>query len=316
MYNPVDSLQEKLRAVAQQQKEHIAIVQRRRRTLQRMDRMLTARIDSLLKGYEQETLQRAREEAEYQQSVRHHSIKTISGIAVGAVLLSVFFLIIIGRDITRSNRYRRELEEARRRAEDLLATREKMMLAITHDFKAPLGSILGYADLLSRLTVDERQRFYLDNMKTSSEHLLKLVVDLLDFHRLDLHKAEINRVTFHPARLLEEIHVSFEPLTSAKGLELHCDIAPELESTYICDPLRLRQIINNLLSNAVKFTDEGSITMTARYEERRLVVAIADTGKGTDFPGVYPPSRCAGQRGLRTRFVYCAHACAVAGRND
>ena len=282
VYNPVDSLQEKLRAVAQQQKEHIAIVQRRRRTLQRMDRMLTARIDSLLKGYEQETLQRARKEAEYQQSVRHHSIKTISGIAVGAVLLSVFFLIIIGRDFTRSNRYRRELEEARRRAEDLLATREKMMLAITHDFKAPLGSIMGYADLLSRLTVDERQRFYLDNMKTSSEHLLKLVVDLLDFHRLDLHKAEINRVTFHPARLLEEIHVSFEPLTSAKGLELHCDIAPELESTYICDPLRLRQIINNLLSNAVKFTDEGSITMTARYEERRLVVAIADTGKGME----------------------------------
>ena len=282
VYNPVDSLQEKLRAVAQQQKEHIAIVQRRRRTLQRMDRMLTARIDSLLKGYEQETLQRARKEAEYQQSVRHHSIKTISGIAVGAVLLSVFFLIIIGRDITRSNRYRRELEEARRRAEDLLATREKMMLAITHDFKAPLGSIMGYADLLSRLTVDERQRFYLDNMKTSSEHLLKLVVDLLDFHRLDLHKAEINRVTFHPARLLEEIHVSFEPLTSAKGLELHCDIAPELESTYICDPLRLRQIINNLLSNAVKFTDEGGITMTARYEDRRLVVAIADTGKGME----------------------------------
>ena len=211
---------------------------------------------------------------------RRTSVKIISSIAVGAVLLSVFFLIIIGRDIARSNRYRRELEEARKRAEDLLAMREKMMLAITHDFKAPLGSIMGYADLLSRLTVDERQRFYLDNMKTSSEHLLKLVVDLLDFHRLDLHKAEINRVTFHPARLLEEIHVSFEPLTSAKGLELHCNIAPELEGTYISDPLRLRQIINNLLSNAVKFTDKGCVTMTACYENRRLVVAVADTGKG------------------------------------
>ena len=233
VYNPVDSLQEKLRAVAQQKKVSDSIVRRRRLTLQRMDKMLTARIDSLLKGYEQETLQRAREEADYRQSVRGHSVKIISSIAVGAVLLSVFFLIIIGRDIARSNRYRRELEEARKRAEDLLAMREKMMLAITHDFKAPLGSIMGYADLLSRLTVDERQRFYLDNMKTSSEHLLKLVVDLLDFHRLDLHKAEINRVTFHPARLLEEIHVSFEPLTSAKGLELHCNIAPELEGTYI-----------------------------------------------------------------------------------
>lgn len=90
IYNPVDSLQEKLRAVAQQKKESSAVVQRRRRTLQRMDKMLTARIDSLLKGYEQETLQRAREEAEYQQSVRRHSVKIISGIAVGAVLLSVF----------------------------------------------------------------------------------------------------------------------------------------------------------------------------------------------------------------------------------
>ena len=281
-YNPADSLHEKLRAVAQQKKAVNTVIQRRKRYLQRLDHMLTARIDSLLKDYETETLLRARTEAEYQQAVRRRSAKIISGIAVGAVLLSAFFLIIIGRDITRSNRYRRELEEARRRAEDLLAVREKLMLAITHDFKAPLGSIMGYADLLSRLTVDERQRFYLDNMKTSSEHLLKLVVDLLDFHRLDLNKAEINRVTFHPSRLHEEIHVSFEPLTAAKGLALHCDIAPELGGTYICDPLRLRQIINNLLSNAVKFTDQGSVTMTARYEDRRLVVAIADTGKGME----------------------------------
>ena len=281
-YNPADSLHEKLRAVAQQKKAVNTVIQRRKRYLQRLDHMLTARIDSLLKDYETETLLRARTEAEYQQAVRRRSAKIISGIAVGAVLLSAFFLIIIGRDITRSNRYRRELEEARRRAEDLLAVREKLMLAITHDFKAPLGSIMGYADLLSRLTVDERQRFYLDNMKTSSEHLLKLVVDLLDFHRLDLNKAEINRVTFHPSRLLEAIHVSFEPLTAAKGLALHCDIAPELGGTYICDPLRLRQIINNLLSNAVKFTDQGSVTMTARYEDRRLVVAIADTGKGME----------------------------------
>lgn len=282
VYNPADSLHEKIRAVAQQKKTGNIVVQRRKRNLQRLDHLLTARIDSLLKGYEQETLLRAREEAEYRQSVRRRSARIIGGIAIGAVLLSVFFLILIGRDVTHSNRYRRELEEARRRAEDLLATREKLMLAITHDFKAPLGSIIGYADLLARLTVDERQRFYLDNMKTSSEHLLKLVVDLLDFHRLDLNKAEINRVTFHPARLLEEIHVSFEPLTSAKGLALHCYISPELNSTYISDPLRLRQIINNLLSNAVKFTARGNVTLAARYEDRHLVVSVADTGKGME----------------------------------
>lgn len=291
-YNPVDSLHAKLRTVAKQKKATNSVVQRRKRTLQRLDHALTARIDSLLKGYEQETLLRAREEAEYQKAVRHRSATIISGIAAGAVVLSVIFLVMIWRDITRSNRYRRQLEEANRFAEELLASREKLMLAITHDFKAPLGSIMGYADLLSRLTVDERQRFYLDNMKTSSEHLLKLVTDLLDFHRLDLKKAEINRVTFHPSRLLEEIYVSFEPLTSAKGLSLKCDIDPELTGTFISDPLRLRQIVNNLLSNAVKFTSEGSITLTAcfvpkgdpAFSGNHLKLVVIDTGKGME-PG-------------------------------
>lgn len=291
-YNPVDSLHAKLRTVAQQRKATNSVMQRRKRTLQRLDHVLSARIDSLLKGYEQETLLRAREEAEYQKAVRHRSATIISGIAAGAVALSVIFLVMNWRDVTRSNRYRRQLEEANRFAEELLASREKLMLAITHDFKAPLGSIMGYADLLSRLTVDGRQRFYLDNMKTSSEHLLKLVTDLLDFHRLDLHKAEINRVTFHPARLLEEIYVSFEPLTSAKGLSLKCEIDPELKGTFISDPLRLRQIVNNLLSNAVKFTSEGGITLTASFVPKgdpafsgnHLKLSVIDTGKGME-PG-------------------------------
>lgn len=291
-YNPVDSLHAKLRTVAQQRKATNSVMQRRKRTLQRLDHVLSARIDSLLKGYEQETLLRAREEAEYQKAVRHRSATIISGIAAGAVALSVIFLVMIRRDVTRSNRYRRQLEEANRFAEELLASREKLMLAITHDFKAPLGSIMGYADLLSRLTVDGQQRFYLDNMKTSSEHLLKLVTDLLDFHRLDLHKAEINRVTFHPARLLEEIYVSFEPLTSAKGLSLKCEIDPELKGTFISDPLRLRQIVNNLLSNAVKFTSEGGITLTASFVPKgdsvfsgnHLKLSVIDTGKGME-PG-------------------------------
>ena len=245
-----------------------------------MNTQLTARMDSLIKQYEEEMTLRARQDAELQQEVRMRSARIIGGIAVGAVLLSAFFLILIMRDISRSNRYRQQLEVANKRAEDLLIAREKLMLAITHDFKAPLGSIMGYTELLSRLTEDERQRFYLDNMKSSSEHLLKLVSDLLDFHRLDLNKAEVNRVTFNPSQLFDEIYVSFEPLTAAKGLALQCHVAPELNGGYISDPLRLRQIVNNLLSNAVKFTQKGEISLTASYDSSKLTIAIADTGKG------------------------------------
>ena len=276
-----DSLQQKIRMATEEKRlQRRKTIRRTSTKYQRMNTQLTARMDSLIKQYEEEMTLRARQDAELQQEVRMRSARIIGGIAVGAVLLSAFFLILIMRDISRSNRYRQQLEVANKRAEDLLAVREKLMLAITHDFKAPLGSIMGYTELLSRLTEDERQRFYLDNMKSSSEHLLKLVSDLLDFHRLDLNKAEVNRVTFNPSQLFDEIYVSFEPLTAAKGLALQCHVAPELNGGYISDPLRLRQIVNNLLSNAVKFTQKGEISLTAGYDSSKLTIAIADTGKG------------------------------------
>ena len=276
-----DSLQQKIRMATEEKRlQRRKTIRRTSTKYQRMNTQLTARMDSLIKQYEEEMTLRARQDAELQQEVRMRSARIIGGIAVGAVLLSAFFLILIMRDISRSNRYRRQLEVANKRAEDLLVAREKLMLAITHDFKAPLGSIMGYTELLSRLTEDERQRFYLDNMKSSSEHLLKLVSDLLDFHRLDLNKAEVNRVTFNPSQLFDEIYVSFEPLTAAKGLALQCHVAPELNGGYISDPLRLRQIVNNLLSNAVKFTQKGEVSLTAGYDSSKLTIAIADTGKG------------------------------------
>ena len=276
-----DSLQQKIRMATEEKRlQRKKTIRRTSTKYQRMNTQLTARMDSLIKQYEEEMTLRARQDAELQQEVRMRSARIIGGIAVGAVLLSAFFLILIMRDISRSNRYRQQLEVANKRAEDLLVAREKLMLAITHDFKAPLGSIMGYTELLSRLTEDERQRFYLDNMKSSSEHLLKLVSDLLDFHRLDLNKTEVNRVTFNPSQLFDEIYVSFEPLTAAKGLALQCHVAPELNGRYISDPLRLRQIVNNLLSNAVKFTQKGEISLTASYDSSKLTIAIADTGKG------------------------------------
>lgn len=306
-----DSLQHKIRMATEEKRlQRRRTIRRTSTRYQRMNTQLTARMDSLIKGYEEKMTERARQDAALQQEVRMRSASIIAGIAIGAVFLSAFFLILIMRDITRSNRYRSQLEEANKRAEDLLVAREKLMLAITHDFKAPLGSIMGYTELLSRLTEDERQRFYLDNMKSSSEHLLKLVSDLLDFHRLDLNKAEVNRIVFNPSQLFEEIRVCFEPLTAAKGLVLQCHIAPELSEKYISDPLRIQQIVNNLLSNAVKFTQQGEITLSVSYDARADHCGLGYRKRhgvrrsGTYFSGIYPPSRCAGRRRIRAGIVY------------
>lgn len=130
-------------------------------------------------------------------------------IAIAAFILVLVFSVVIARDITRNNHYRKELEKAKLYAENLLVAREKLMLTITHDIKAPAGSIIGYIDLLIRLVNDKRQQFYLSNMKSSAQHLLALVTSLLDYHRLEAGKMDLHPVTFNPHELLTNIYNSF-----------------------------------------------------------------------------------------------------------
>lgn len=122
---------------------------------------------------------------------------------------------------------------------------------------------MGYIDLLSRLTSDKRQELYLQNMKSSSEHLLALVNSLLDFYRLDANKMEVDAVAFNPAQLFETIRAGFAAAAAAKGLELRLELAPGTDREVAGDAFRIRQIADNLLSNALKFTDEGFVTLRA-----------------------------------------------------
>lgn len=279
--NPVDSLHEKIRMATQQKRErNRTAVQYNTARIRKMSKELTDRMDSLIKGYEEEVLLYARQEADHQQYIRQRSTRIIGRIAVGAILFTAFLILLIWRDITRSNRYRKALEEARKQAEELLQVREKLMLAITHDFKAPLSSIIGYVELMTQLPLDSRQHFYMDNIAHSSSHLLKLVNDLLDFHRLDLHKAEVNRVAFNPHQQLKEIYTCFQPIADMKGLVLYDDIDVQLNGRFISDPLRIQQVVNNLLSNAIKFTSVGSVTLGATYKDSTLKITVVDTGKG------------------------------------
>lgn len=212
--------------------------------------------------------------------VKRRASLILGGIAATAIVLMLLFVWILWRDINRSNRYKRELEEANRSNEALLAAREKLMLTITHDIKAPLSSIMGYIDLLVRLTGEKRQGLYLRNMKASADHLLSLVGNLLDFYRLDANKVEINEVAFNPGELFAQIGAGFAPVAAAKGIGLQTRIDPSAECEVAGDPFRIRQITDNLLSNALKFTDRGSVTIAAELHEGNLIFSVKDTGRG------------------------------------
>ena len=242
--------------------------------------LVNTKIYRLIMDFEAEDTEFLMRRIEQTEAFRRRSSRVLGGVAIGAVVLMLLFVGMLWRDISRSNRYRRELEQANRDKEALLAAREKLMLAITHDIKAPLGSVMGYIDLLSRLTADKRQELYLHNMKDSSEHLLALVNSLLDFYRLDINKIEVNRVAFSPAQLFETIRAGFAAAAAAKGLELRLETGPDAARTVMGDAFHIRQIADNLISNALKFTNEGSVTLRADVRQGRLVFSVRDTGRG------------------------------------
>lgn len=279
--NPADSLHQRILKVNEKNKaQRKAAAQRNTAYFKQLNAELTARMDSIMQSYEENIAHQAMVMAEREQTVRQRSTEILGGIAIGAIALTIIFVIIMWRDLSRSNRYRKQLEEANRRAEELLVTREKLMLAITHDIKAPLSSIIGYLDLLQQSVNNEQDLGYIHNMESSSTHLLKLVTDLLDFHRLDLNKMEVNRESFNPTHLFQELENIFTPLVSAKHLHFEVTINPVLDGLYISDSLRLRQIVTNLLSNAIKFTPKGTISLLADYHSSQLIVKVKDTGLG------------------------------------
>ncbi len=248
--------------------------------------IVTRKINQILRDIEEEEVNASLERMQNKQKILRETSLLIAGIAIVSVVIVIIFIFMITRDISKSKYYRMQLEKAKQYAEDLLHSREKMMLTISHDIRAPLSSIIGYIDLLLRRHPDERQQYYLDNMSGSASHILSLVNDLLDFHRLESGKMEIQRVAFSVSALFNEIFTSFRPIAESKDLTFVLNLKEEgTEKLYIGDPIRIRQIVGNLLSNALKFTREGRVVMVVSINaladnSALLNVLVSDSGPG------------------------------------
>lgn len=284
VYNPVDTISHMITGIQhkvfQTRQKETEMLNAQINNLRVIGSGLSQRVNQLLENIEQDEQEAARIKLAQEEEIRKNAAETMAKIAIAAFVLVLIFSIVIARDITRNNHYRRELEKAKLYAENLLVAREKLMLTITHDIKAPAGSIIGYIDLLIRLVRDRRQQFYLSNMKSSAQHLLALVTSLLDYHRLEAGKMDLHPVAFNPHELLTDIYNSFLPLAEKKNLQLIFEEHLPASLTLEGDPFRIRQIVENLLSNALKFTAAGKITLEAAYHGNQFVFRVADTGYG------------------------------------
>lgn len=290
VFNPADTIASVLKnlqdSVAGQRKLLADQLLERAANLRYNSSIVTRKINQILRDIEEEEVNASLERMQNKQKILRETSLLIAGIAIVSVVIVIIFIFMITRDISKSKYYRMQLEKAKQYAEDLLHSREKMMLTISHDIRAPLSSIIGYIDLLLRRHPDERQQYYLDNMSGSASHILSLVNDLLDFHRLESGKMEIQRVAFSVSALFNEIFTSFRPIAESKDLTFVLNLKEEgTEKLYIGDPIRIRQIVGNLLSNALKFTREGRVVMVVSINaladnSALLNVLVSDSGPG------------------------------------
>ena len=213
-------------------------------------------------------------------SSRRAMIVRIAVLGLLAILSAAILVVYILRDIKRERRDRQRILEAKTETERIMQQRERLLLTITHDIKAPAASIAGFIDLLSEYVDHPKAVGYLQSISGSANHLLQLVSALLDYHKLESGKAERHEVSFQPTALVSECVTQMQPLAMAKQLRLATDINVAEDMFCRSDAFRIKQIVNNLVSNAIKYTDEGEVRVGITVLNGWMTLSVSDTGCG------------------------------------
>jgi signal transduction histidine kinase/FixJ family two-component response regulator len=288
--NPADTIAGLITAVITQIKEDsIAMESRVKQKEQEVlanDRTITLQLRQMLSSIENEELINSFNKVKAQQSRIEKKTGLIILVGSFALVTILFFLVNILKDITRSQHYRQSLEEAKAYSESLLKSKEQFMLSLTHDLKSPLSSIIGFTGFMQGdANVSPQHKNYLQNISKASNHILKLVNDLLDLARLETGKLTIDQIPFNLKPLIDDIVEGFRPQARAKNIEMQLQYNISPSAIYISDPMRITQILSNLISNAIKFSEEGKVSIAisgigSTEKSDRVQMDVVDTGIG------------------------------------
>lgn len=215
---------------------------------------------------------------------RKHLLWQMELLAIVAFFAIVIMIWFIWRDARKERIYRENLEAANEEIQRIMNQRERLLLTITHDIKAPAASISGFIDLMKAYVSNPQGIECLQNIKNSAAHLSHLVASLLDYHQLENGLMKVQPTSFSPAQLVAESVEGMKLRAEEKGLAISFECKIKGMEFFRADAFRIRQILDNLVSNAIKYTDRGSVTIQAQVSEilgkPTLTLSVKDTGKG------------------------------------
>ncbi|MEQ8773740.1 MAG: response regulator [Marinoscillum sp.] len=193
--------------------------------------------------------------------------------------------IVILRDITERKKVEAIIIEEKEKAEKASRAKAEFLSTMSHEIRTPMNSIIGMTNILIQDDFDEETMNLLNTLKFSSEHLLVLINDILDFNKIEAGKIEFEHIDFNLKELVENINESHKYRANEKGVQIELAIDPMVPNWVVGDPGRLSQILTNLVGNAVKFTTEGSVITRLTPQQKEgstidILFEVIDTGIG------------------------------------
>lgn len=248
-------------------------------SLRLCNKELNRKLRMLITSLDEQTWNAFRNKEARLKASYERSTVIITSLIVFSIILLVILYLVIQRDIKVKARNRKHLEETIEQNIALLEMRKNIILTISHDIRAPLNVISGSAELAMDTRDKKRRNTHLDNIRIVCRHVVHLLNNLLDVYRLNEAKETRNDVPFDLNALLKRIAFGFSHVVNNKGILFSHDFTGT--DVKLCGDMdRIEQILDNLLSNAVKFTETGTISLNARYNDGELLLEVKDTGIG------------------------------------
>nr|WP_232325350.1 ATP-binding protein [Pedobacter panaciterrae] len=277
-----NDLKKSLKIIENDQKQKNASFLNREAVLANANSVLISQMLDVLRKVESEVVSQIEVNGIQAKKVVNTGINTISLIMLVFLVLTGVLLYLILTDITKSGRYRNELELAKDEAEYHGRAKQRFLSNMSHEIRTPLQSIIGYAELIKQQEYPQVKD--IDAIYHSSEHLLQIVNEVLDYNRIISGKFTFSNKVFDVRQLLDEVISVMRPQAEAKSLRMVADFDLKGLKYIYGDPFRLKQILYNLLGNAVKFTQAGEIVLSAFYKRQNenvhFTFIVKDTGIG------------------------------------